>query len=452
MPEIFSVHDFGFDLDAFARRLDGAGKLGAQSGKVTQVVGLVVEGYVPGARVGSLVDIAVDGQPEPVVAEIVGFRERTALMMPLADIGGIRMGSRITPRAGLARVPCGEAMLGRVFDGLGRPLDGRPMFEPDAELPLYADPINPLQRRPVDTPQWTGIRAIDCLLTCGKGQRVGIFAGSGVGKSVTLGMIARNCAADVNVIALIGERGREVLGFLQHDLGPEGLARSVVVAATSDTAPLVRIRAAWLATTIAEYFRGQGKDVMLMMDSLTRFSMAQREVGLAIGEPPTTRGYTPSVFALLPKLLERAGRDDGPGAITAMYTVLVEGDDLNDPIGDAARSILDGHIVLSRQLAAQNHYPAIDVLVSASRCMSDVTARDHRDAAGTLRELLAAYRKAEDLINIGAYQKGANPTIDRALGQIDAINGLLKQRVEERVEPDKALSHLRGIVRAGGGR
>jgi len=448
---MFDVQGFGLDLDALARNLDGVGQIGFTDGKVTQVVGLVVEGYVPAARVGALVDIRVDGQP-PVAAEIVGFRGNTALMMPLGDIGGVRMGSRITPRTSLASVPVGQAMLGRVFDGLGRPLDGQPLPAFEAELPLYAEPTNPMRRRPVDTPAWMGVRAIDCLLTCGRGQRVGIFAGSGVGKSVTLGMIARGCSSDVNVIALIGERGREVLGFLQHDLGPEGLARSVVIAATSDTAPLIRIRAAWLATTIAEYFRAQGKDVMLMMDSLTRFSMAQREVGLAIGEPPTTRGYTPSVFALLPKLLERAGRDDGPGAITAMYTVLVEGDDLNDPIGDAARSILDGHIVLSRQLASQNHYPAIDVLQSASRCMSDVTERDHRDAAGTLRELLAAYRKAEDLINIGAYQKGANPTIDRALGQIDAINGLLKQQVEERVEPDKALSHLRGIVRAGGGR
>ena len=262
-------------------------------------------------------------------------------------------------------------------------------------------------------------------------------------------MIARGCSSDVNVIALIGERGREVLGFLQHDLGPEGMARSVVIVATSDAAPLIRIRAAWLATTVAEYFRGLGKDVVLMMDSLTRFAMAQREVGLAVGEPPTTRGYTPSVFALLPKLLERAGRDDGPGAITGIYTVLVEGDDLNDPIGDAARSILDGHIVLSRQLAAQNHYPAIDVLVSASRCMSDVTDKQHRAAAGTLRELLAAYRKAEDLINIGAYQKGANPTIDRALGQIDAINGLLRQPVDEKVPHQKALRHLKGIAAAG---
>ncbi|MCB9528917.1 MAG: FliI/YscN family ATPase [Myxococcales bacterium] len=449
---MFEVQRFGFDLDALARRLDGSGAVGARTGKVTQVVGLVVEGSVPGARVGGLVEIAVDGQPEPVVAEIVGFRERTALMMPLADIGGIRMGSRITPREGLATVPVSTAMLGRVFDGLGRPLDDRPMFAPEAEVPLYADPINPLRRRPIDEPAWTGVRAIDCLLTCGKGQRVGIFAGSGVGKSVTLGMIARNCRADVNVIALIGERGREVLGFLRHDLGPEGLARSVVVAATSDTAPLVRIRAAWLATAIAEFFRARGQSVMLMMDSLTRFSMAQREVGLAIGEPPTTRGYTPSVFALLPRLLERAGRDAGEGAITGLYTVLVEGDDLNDPIGDAARSILDGHIVLSRALAAQNHYPAIDVLQSASRCMSDVTDRNHRDAAGGIRELLAAYRKAEDLINIGAYQKGANPTIDRAIAQIDAINGLLRQRVEEPVAPDKALAHMQGIIKAGGAR
>ncbi|MCA9541673.1 MAG: FliI/YscN family ATPase [Myxococcales bacterium] len=447
---MFDASRFGIDLDALARRLDGVGEV-VTRGKVSQVVGLVVEGHVPQAQVGSLCEIAVAGE-RPVIAEVVGFRGNTALMMPLGDIGGIRMGALITPQKALASVPVAESMLGRVFDGLGQPLDGGPVPEPDRFMPLYADPINPLQRRPITEPAWMGIRAVDCLLTCGRGQRVGIFAGSGVGKSVTLGMIARNCASDVNVIALIGERGREVLGFLEHDLGPEGLARSVVVAATSDTAPLVRIRAAWLATAIAEYFRAVGRDVVLMMDSLTRFAMAQREIGLAVGEPPTTRGYTPSVFALMPRLLERAGRDAGEGSITGIYTVLVEGDDLNDPVGDAARSILDGHIVLSRPLAARNHYPAIDVLDSASRCMPDVTTREHRDAAGTVRELLAAYRKAEDLINIGAYQKGANPTIDRALAQIDSIDGLLRQRVEDAVPPDKALAHMMGIVRAGGGR
>lgn len=443
---MFDVSAFGLNLDALARRIDATDPT-VRQGKVSQVVGLVVEGSVPGASVGSLCEITADGG-RPISAEVVGFRGRTALMMPLGDIGGVRMGSLITPRRAKASVPVGDAMLGRVFDGLGQPLDDQPPPPPDRELPLYAEPLNPLRRRPIREPMWLGIRAVDCMLTCGRGQRVGIFAGSGVGKSVTLGMMARNAVSDVNVIALVGERGREVLEFIHRDLGPEGLARSVVVAATSDTAPLVRIRAAWLATTIAEHFRDRGANVLLMMDSVTRFAMAQREVGLAVGEPPTTRGYTPSVFALLPRLLERAGTCAGEGSITALYTVLVEGDDMNDPIGDSVRSILDGHIVLSRDLAARNHYPAIDVLSSASRVMGEVTSKEHRAAAATLRELLAAYRKAEDLINIGAYQKGANPTIDRAVAQIEAINGLLRQGVDDHAEPEISLNHLRGIARA----
>ncbi|MCB9536351.1 MAG: FliI/YscN family ATPase [Myxococcales bacterium] len=446
---MFDARTFGVDLGALERRLDRVGAP-VQSGKVTQVVGLVIEGFVPGARVGSLCEITT-GPHDSVTAEVVGFRERTALMMPLGDVGGVQMGAQVTPRSALAHVSVGPGLLGRVLDGLGRPLDGQPLPDGERDMPLYAEPMNPLQRRPIDEPLWLGIRAIDCLLTCGRGQRVGIFAGSGVGKSVTMGMIARNATSDINVIALVGERGREVLSFIQRDLGPEGLKRSVVVAATSDTAPLVRIRAAYLATTIAEYFRSCGKNVLLMMDSVTRFAMAQREVGLAAGEPPTTRGYTPSVFALLPRLLERAGTCDGPGSITGLYTVLVEGDDLNDPIGDSVRSIIDGHVVLSRDLASRNHYPAIDVLVSASRVMGDVTSDAHRQNAGTLRELLAAYRKAEDLINIGAYQRGANATIDRAVAQIDAIDGLLRQAQHEHIDPKRSLEQMAGIVRAGGG-
>ncbi|MEE2755900.1 MAG: FliI/YscN family ATPase [Myxococcota bacterium] len=446
---MFETSQFGVDLNALSRRLDGTGELKAE-GKVTKVIGLVVEGYVPGASVGALCQIFAEGG-RAISAEVVGFRDDTALMMPLGDIGGIQMGSRIRRVKSRASVPVGHEMLGRVFDGLGNPLDGKPEPNYEGETPLYADPINPMKRKPIDEPAWMGIKAIDCLMTCGRGQRVGIFAGSGVGKSVTLGMIARQCSSDINVIAMIGERGREVLGFIEKDLGPEGLKRSVVVCATSDTAPLIRLRAAWYATAIAEFFRAQGKNVVLMMDSLTRFSMAQREIGLAIGEPPATRGYTPSVFALLPRLLERAGRDDGPGSITGLYTVLVEGDDLNDPIGDAARSILDGHIVLSRDLAAQNHYPAIDVLVSASRVMNDVASRQHRDDSGKIRELMAAYRKAEDLVNIGAYRQGANPTIDRALSQIDSINQLLRQRIEEDASADAALGMMNQIVQAGGG-
>jgi flagellum-specific ATP synthase len=446
---MFETEKFGVNLAALSRRLDKTRDLN-EEGKVTKVIGLVVEGFVPGATVGALCEIFAEGG-RGITAEVVGFRDDTALMMPLGDIGGIQMGSKIRRLKSSASVPVGYDMLGRVFDGLGRPLDGQPEPKYEAETPLYAEPINPMQRRPIDEPAWMGIKAIYCLMTCGRGQRVGIFAGSGVGKSVTLGMIARQCTSDINVIAMIGERGREVLGFIEKDLGPEGLKRSVVICATSDSAPLIRIRAAWYATAIAEFFRGQGKNVVLMMDSLTRFSMAQREIGLAIGEPPATRGYTPSVFALLPKLLERAGRDDGPGSITGLYTVLVEGDDLNDPVGDAARSILDGHIVLSRDLAAQNHYPAIDVLVSASRVMTDVVSREHRNDSGKIRELLAAYRKAEDLVNIGAYRSGANPTIDRALSQIDAINHLLRQQVEEDVSADMALNEMRQIIHAGGG-
>lgn len=445
---MFDIDRFGLDMSAISDRLTGVDKP-AEEGKVTQVVGLVIEGYVPDARLGATCEILVDGA-KPVVAEVVGFRGATTLLMPLGELSGIKMGSRIRARTTRAAVPVGDAMLGRVFDGLGNPLDGRPEPETDEEMPLYAEVINPMLRRPIDEPAWMGIRSIDCLLTCGRGQRVGIFAGSGVGKSVTLGMIARNCASDVNVIALIGERGREVLNFIENDLGPEGLARSVIIAATSDTAPLIRLRAAWYATAVAEYFRARGKHVVLMMDSLTRFSMAQREIGLAVGEPPATRGYTPSVFALLPRLLERAGRDDGPGSITGLYTVLVEGDDMNDPVGDAARSILDGHIVLSRELASRNHYPAVDVLSSASRVMGSVTTSEHRAAAGTIRELLAAYNKAEDLVNIGAYREGANKQIDRALKQIEAINGLLRQGMEETIPAERAMSHMMGIVNAGG--
>jgi flagellum-specific ATP synthase len=446
---MFDTEKFGVNLSNLSERL-GATRDLIEEGKVTKVIGLVVEGYIPGASVGSLCEIFTEGG-RGITAEVVGFRDDTALMMPLGDIGGIQMGSKIRRLKSNTNVPVGYGMLGRVFDGLGQPLDGLPEPKYDGIMPLYADPINPMKRKPVDEPAWMGIKAIDCLMTCGRGQRVGIFAGSGVGKSVTLGMIARQCSSDINVIAMIGERGREVMGFIEKDLGAEGLKRSVVVCATSDTAPLIRLRAAWYATAIAEFFRGQGKNVVLMMDSLTRFSMAQREIGLAIGEPPATRGYTPSVFALLPRLLERAGRDDGPGSITGLYTVLVEGDDLNDPVGDAARSILDGHIVLSRDLAAQNHYPAIDVLVSASRVMGDVVSTTHRDNSGKIRELLAAYRKAEDLVNIGAYRHGANATIDRALGQIDAINRLLRQKIEEDAGPVEALAAMAKIVQAGGG-
>jgi flagellum-specific ATP synthase len=445
---MFSPDRFGVDVKDITDRLKGVARP-TTKGRVTQVIGLVVEGYVPSASMGATCMIERKDGP-PLEAEVVGFRGDVALLMPMGDLYGVELGCPISTHHSSALAGVGRAMLGRVLDGMGRPLDGGPPPAFDKMMPLSAQPINPMHRQVIDTPMWLGIRAIDTLITCGKGQRVGVFAGSGVGKSVTLGMMARNASSDVNVIALIGERGREVLNFIHHDLGLEGLKRSVVVCATSDTSPLERIRAAKFATAIAEYFREQGRDVLLMMDSITRFAMAQREIGLAVGEPPTTRGYPPSVFAMLPRLLERAGRMSKGGSITGLYTVLVEADDMNDPIGDTVRSIIDGHVVLSRDLAAQNHYPAIDVSVSASRVMSAVTSPDHRAAAGKVRELIASYRKAEDLINIGAYQRGSNPTIDRAIAQIDAINQMLRQRVEEKVDHQMSLRNLLGIVNAYG--
>ncbi len=443
---MFNTDQFGLNLDTLVKKMEGVAKPTAK-GRVTQVIGLVVEGYVPNARMGATCEIERKDNV-PLEAEIVGFRGDVALMMPMGDLHGVEQGCPISSKYQSAQVGVGQGMLGRVLDGMGRPLDDLPPPKIDMQMPLNAEPLNPMHRQIIDTPMWLGIRAVDTLITSGKGQRVGIFAGSGVGKSVTLGMMARNASSDVNVIALIGERGREVLNFIKHDLGPAGVKRSVVIVATSDTSPLERIRAAKFATSVAEFFRNKGKDVLLMMDSITRFAMAQREIGLATGEPPTTRGYPPSVFAYLPRLLERAGRVAKGGSITGLYTVLVEADDMNDPIGDTVRSIIDGHIILSRDLAAKNHYPAIDVSMSASRVMSSVASQEHRNAAGKIRELIAAYKKAEDLINIGAYQKGSNPTIDRAIMQIDSINQMLKQAVEEKIDPQMSLRQLLGIVNA----
>ncbi|HYH02617.1 MAG TPA: FliI/YscN family ATPase, partial [Bacillota bacterium] len=350
----------------------------------------------------------------------------------LGDMTGISPGSEIVATGEKLQVEVGPGLLGRVLDGLGNPLDDRGPLLSGNFSPLSAPPPNPLTRRRIETPLALGVKVIDGLLTCGRGQRVGIFAGSGVGKSTLLGMIARNTEADINVIGLIGERGREVRDFLERDLGPEGLARSVVIVATSDQPALVRMKGAMVATAVAEYFRDQGHDVMLMMDSVTRFAIAQREVGLAVGEPPTTRGFTPSVFAMLPRLLERSGTAES-GSITGLYTVLVEGDDMNEPIADAVRGILDGHIVLSRQLAHLNHYPAIDVLASVSRLMSELAVPAHRQAAGILRSLLATYRDNQDLINIGAYAPGSNAQIDAAIRQIDNINRFLRQSTDENI-------------------
>jgi flagellum-specific ATP synthase len=412
-------------------------------GRVSQVVGLVVESDGPHARIGDLCVIeGLDG--EKVEAEVVGFRGTRLLLMPLAELAGIRAGCLVRSTGHCLRVEVGEHLLGRVLDGMGRPMAGHDASPPSIQkrhYPIYASPPDVLSRKLIETPLITGVRAIDGLLTLSEGQRMGVFAGSGVGKSTLLGMVARTSSADVNVIALVGERGREVREFIEHDLGPEGLAKSVIVCATSDQPALVRIKAALVATAIAEFFRDQGKRVLLMMDSVTRFCTAQREVGLAIGEPPSTKGFTPSVFAMLPKLMERAGTSD-KGSITGLYSVLVEGDDNSEPVADACRSILDGHIVLSRSLANKGHYPAIDVLQSLSRTMPLVTSEEQRRGATRLRELMAAYSDAEDLISIGAYKEGSRPTVDQAIARIDPIHRFLKQAVGVSSSFDETLTGL----------
>jgi flagellum-specific ATP synthase len=399
-------------------------------GRVIRTVGLLIESSGPRVSVGAMCQILGNDGAEPLPVQVVGFRDSVVLSVPLGDTVGVRPGDRITMRAGGLTVPVGEAMLGRVIDALGRPLDGGPPIRATGHYPLHPPALNPMARDPVAEPLGTGVRAIDGLLTCGRGQRIGLFGGSGVGKSTLMGMLTRGTAADVIVMALVGERGREVRGFIEHDLGPEGLKRSVVVVSTSDNPPLLRLRAAYTATSVAEYFRDQGLNVLLLMDSVTRFAMAQREVGLAAGEPPTTKGYPPSVFALLPTLLERAGALRGKGSITAMYTVLVDGDDHNEPIADAVRSILDGHVVLSRDLASRHHYPPIDILQSVSRTMPDVTAPEHRQAAAHVRGWMAAIRDSEDLVSVGAYVEGSNARIDEARAKRDAIEAFLCQPAE----------------------
>lgn len=401
------------------------------SGKVTQVIGLVIESKGPNVSLGELCYIKSRfPNVEPIPAEVVGFREGLVLLMPIGEMQGIGPGCEVVSAQKTLQVKVGMELLGRVLDGLGNPMDGKGPILSKTEYPLHAEPPDPLQRPRIKDSLYVGVRAIDGLITLGSGQRIGIMAGSGVGKSTLLSMIARNTEADISVISLVGERGREVRDFIERDLGEEGLKRSVVVVATSDKPALVRIKGAMTATAIAEYFRDQGRRVVLMMDSVTRFAMAQREVGLTIGEPPATRGYTPSVFALLPRLLERAGTS-ARGSITGIYTVLVDGDDMNEPIADAVRSILDGHIVLSRSIAAQNHFPAIDVLASVSRVMTDVVTKEHREAAQHMRALMAVYKEAEDLIHIGAYVKGSSKRIDEAIEKIDAINEFLCQGVFE---------------------
>ncbi len=430
-------------LGRFAERLRAAEPL-PLAGRVVRTVGLLVESRGPKARIGDLCELtSSDGTPQPV--EVVGFRDGHLLSVPLSGTVGIRPGDRIVARGRASGLPVGPALLGRVIDSLGRPLDGLGPIGDTVPYPLQPAPLNPLARDPVTTPLGTGIRAIDALLTCGRGQRLGLFGGSGVGKSTLLGMMVRGTSADVTVIGLVGERGREVRGFLEHDLGPEGRKRSVVVVSTSDNPPLMRLRAAYAATTVAEYFRDQGLNVLLLMDSVTRFATAQRELGLAAGEPPATRGYPPSVFALLPALLERAGSIRSSGSITAFYTVLVEGDDTNEPIADHVRAILDGHIVLSRQLAARNHYPAIDILQSVSRTMPDVTTRDHRLKAAQVRQWLSTIEQSEDLLSVGAYVPGSNPRIDEAMGKREALEAFLCQPPDALMPVAESLAALQAL-------
>lgn len=414
-------------------------------GKVSRVVGLVVEASGPVANIGCLCDIHTRQGTRPIQSEILGFKENSVLLMPLEEFRGIAPGDRVTVQRDNAYVPVGDGLLGRIVDGMGHPMDGGEAIVCEKEYLIYAPPVNPLSRRRITQPLDLGVKAINGLLTVGRGQRMGIFSGSGVGKSVLLGMIARYTDADVNVIALIGERGREVNEFIEKELGAEGLKKSVVLVATSDQHPLIRTRGAFIATAIAEFFRDQGKCVNLMMDSVTRFAMAQREIGLALGEPPANKGYTPSVFTTLSRLLERAGTHNRRGIITGLYTVLVEGDDFNEPVADAVRAILDGHIILTRDLAVQSHYPAIDVLQSISRVMNDIAEPGHRQCANRLKKVLSLYRKNEDLINIGAYTPGSNSQIDDAIEKYPAINQYLTQEIHEKVSLDQSREQLEAI-------
>lgn len=413
-------------------------------GKVVKIVGLTIESVGPNAKLNDLCRIIIDPKEDiSVMAEVVGFRDKRLLLMPYDSVEGLGVGCIVENTGHPLSVSVGEELLGHTLDGMGRPTDIEELIT-EKEYPVEAAPPDPMARKIIDEVLPLGVKAVDGLITVGKGQRIGIFAGSGVGKSTLLGMFARNTRADINVIALIGERGREVREFIERDMGEEGMKRSVVIVATSDRPALIRNKAAKTATAIAEYFRDQGKDVLLMMDSLTRFSMAQREIGLASGEPPVTRGYPPSVYSEMPKLLERAGNSD-KGSITGLYTVLVDGDDFNEPITDTARSILDGHIMLDRKLAHKNHYPAIDVLQSISRVMSSIANSEHKAAAGNLKNVLATYKEAEDLINIGAYKKGSNSNIDYAIEKIDTVNEFLLQETHEKFSFEEIVEKLEAL-------
>ncbi len=414
------------------------------TGNITKVTGLTIESNGPMATIGELCYIYPHNSLEPITAEVVGFREDKILLMPLGDMEGIASGSKVVASGKTLRVNVGEELIGRVIDGLGNPIDGKGPIKTEKTYPVSNYPPNPLERKIITEPLSFGIKAVDGLLTCGKGQRIGIFAGSGVGKSTLMGMVSRNSSADINVIGLIGERGREVREFIEKDLQEEGLKKSVVVVVTSDQPALIRVKGALVTTAIAEYFRDSGNDVMLLMDSLTRFAMAQREIGLAIGEPPVTRGFTPSVFAIMPKLLERAGTSSR-GTITGLYTVLVDGDDLNEPVTDMVRGIIDGHIILSRKLANQNHYPAIDVLASVSRVMPSIINKEHLNMANAIKDVMATYSESEDLINIGAYKMGSNKKIDTAIQLKDDIDQLLQQEVLESYPFEETISIMNEI-------
>lgn len=432
------------DLSGLSEKLDDT-KLTRNYGHITRVVGLIIESKGPEVSIGEL--CYIKNNDKSVKAEVVGFDDNRVLLMPIGKMEGINPGARVIATGEKLKIKVGENMLGQILNGIGKPiLDKDKKLSGLSERPVDRKPPNPLLRKRITEPLSLGIKSIDGLLTCGKGQRVGIFAGSGVGKSTLLGMAARNTEADINVIGLVGERGREVREFIERDLGEKGLENSIVVVATSDKPALVRFKAAQITTAIAEYFRDKGQDVLLMMDSITRVAMALREVGLATGEPPATRGYPPSVFAKLPRLLERTGTND-KGTITALYTVLVEGDDFNEPVSDTVRGILDGHIDLSRELASRNHYPAIDVLSSVSRVMDDIVNEGHIEAAGELKKMLANYRESEDLINIGAYEEGSNPAVDRAIAHIDGINDFLQQGITEKSNFAQTVQQLKKVVK-----
>ncbi len=434
----------GIDLRSLTKDLEKRAPVRGY-GRVTRVIGLTIESEGPNAHLGELCHIRGGRGAEPLLAEVVGFRENRVLLMPLGSLSGLAPGAEVIGTGQAMSVPLGKELLGRVIDGLGKPIDGKGSFRGEVIYPVHNQPPDPMTRLRIKEPLSLGIRSIDSLITCGRGQRVGIFSGSGVGKSSLLAMCARYTSADIIVIGLIGERGREVRDFIERDLGPEGLSRAVVVVSTSDQPALVRVKGALVTTAIAEYFRDQGKNVLLIMDSLTRVAMALREVGLAIGEPPATRGYPPSVFAFMPGLLERSGANE-VGTITGLYSVLVEGDDLQEPVTDTVRGILDGHIVLSRKLAGEGHYPPVDVLQSVSRLMPEITSQEDFQAAGKLRRLLSAYDNARDLISIGAYKRGSDSNVDKALERMDGIKSFLQQELDEKATYEDAFSGLRKLV------